>query len=121
MNRQGVKKQRLLRRKLRIKRKLNPKKDRFRLCISRSNMNIYAQIIDDNKGRTEIGVSTLNKDFPIKKNKCNIKAAKELGKIMADKAKEKGITKVVFDRNGYIYHGKIKAFAEAARENGLEF
>jgi large subunit ribosomal protein L18 len=121
MNRQTLKKQRLLRRKLRIKRKLNPKKDRLRLCISRSNMNIYAQIIDDIKGHTAVGISTLHKDFPIKKNRCNVKAAKELGKMLALLAREKGITRVVFDRNGYLYHGKIKAFAEAARENGLEF
>jgi large subunit ribosomal protein L18 len=121
MNRQSLKKKRLYRRKMRIKRRLNPKMDRLRLCISRSNMNMYAQIIDDAKGHTALGLSTLSKEFPEMKNRCNKNAAKELGKLLAKKAIEKGISKVVFDRNGYLYHGKVKAFAEAAREGGLQF
>lgn len=95
--------------------------DRLRLCVSRSNKNIYAQIIDDSKKATEIGISTLSKEFSHLKNRSNIASAKELGKSIALKAKERGITKVVFDRNGFLYHGKIKAFAESARENGLQF
>ncbi|MBN1531942.1 MAG: 50S ribosomal protein L18 [Spirochaetes bacterium] len=121
MNRNTLKQKRLQRRKLRIKRKLNPKKDRMRLCISRSNKSLYAQIIDDAKGTTEVGISTLSKDFAGLKVKNNKDAAKELGKAVAAKALERGIKIVVFDRNGFLYHGKIKAFADSARESGLQF
>jgi large subunit ribosomal protein L18 len=121
MNRNSLKQKRLLRRKLRIKRKLNPKKDRMRLCISRSNRSLYAQVIDDAKGTTILGLSTLSKDFAGLKLKGNSAAAKELGKAIALKAVERGIKSVVFDRNGYLYHGKIKAFADSARESGLQF
>ena len=68
-----------------------------------------------------MALSTLSKDYPVEKNSGNIESAKVLGKLVAEKAKAQGISKVVFDRNGYLYHGKIKAFADAARENGLEF
>jgi len=120
MNRSGIKKKRFERRKLRIKKKIRATRKYLRLCISRSNKNFYAQIIDDDKAGTVLGFSTLSKEFPKTKSRCNISAAKELGKIVAKKAIEKGITQVVFDRNGYLYHGKIRAFADAVRENGLK-
>jgi len=91
------------------------------MCISRSNKNFYVQIIDDSKGHTLVSASTLEKDFPITNHRSNKAAAKELGKIIAQRAVAKNIKQVVFDRNGYLYHGKIKEFADAARENGLEF
>lgn len=108
-------------RKIRIRKKLAGTAERPRLVVFRSNMHIYAQIIDDEKGNTLISASTLS----LAKNKpdlhCNIAGATEVGKEIARLAKEKNIDKVVFDRNGYIYHGKIKAVAEGAREGGLEF
>lgn len=119
MNKLKINKARLLRRKLRAKRKLKTSM-RPRLCITRSNKYLYAQIIDDSKGHTEVSASSLEKSFTGAK-KCNIEGAKTLGKILAERAQQKGIKTVVFDRNGRLYHGRIKAFAEAARENGLEF
>ena len=121
MNRLKLKKKRHQRRRLSIKKRIKSSLDRQRLCISRSNKNFFAQIIDDSKGNTTISASTLEKDFPEMKNRGNIVAAKALGKILAERAVQKGIKNVVFDRCGYLYHGKIKAFADAARENGLEF
>ena len=90
-----------------------------RLCVYRSNTNIYAQIIDDEKGSTLVSASSLDKD--LKLNKLNIEAAAKVGEALAKKAKKAGIKTVVFDRGGYKYHGRVKALAEAARENGLEF
>ncbi len=121
MNKASVKKIRTRKRKLRIKKSIVPKTHRRRLCISRSNKNFYAQIIDDLEGKTLVGLSTRSSDFKEMKNRGNVEAAKKLGKAIAEKALEKGISEVVFDRNGYLYHGKIKAFADAARENGLKF
>ena len=121
MDKLSLKKKRFTRRRLRVKKKIRTSSDIFRLCISRSNKNFYAQIIDDTKGNTLVALSSLAKDFPEMKNRGNIEAAKTLGKLIAEKAAAKGIKSVVFDRNGYLYHGKIKAFADAARENGLEF
>jgi len=121
MNSLKLKNKRFNRRRLSIKRKIKSGSDRLRLCISRSNSNFYCQIIDDSKGFTLVSASTMEKSFPELKNRGNIEAAKALGKLLAEKAKDKGITQVVFDRNGYLYHGKIKAFDESARENGLEF
>ena len=88
-----------------------------RLCVFRSNSAIYAQIIDDTKGVTLISSSSL--ELKIKNN--NLEAAAAVGKDIAEKAKKAKIKTVVFDRGGYIYHGRVKALAEAARENGLEF
>ena len=79
------------------------------------------QIIDDEKQVTVVSMSTLSKDFSSLKNKVNKDAAKQLGQKLAEKAKAAGVVKVVFDRNGFLYHGKIKSFADSARENGLEF
>ena len=88
-----------------------------RLCVFRSNSAIYAQIIDDTKGITLVSSSSL--ELKIKNN--NLEAAAAVGKDIAEKAKKAKIKTVVFDRGGYIYHGRVKAWAEAARENGLEF
>ena len=121
MNRIALKKKRFQRRKLGIKRKIRANTGRLRLCIVRSNKNFYAQIIDDSKGHTLIAASTLDKDFPPLKNRGNKEASKALGKLLAERALQKGIKQVVFDRNGHLYHGKVKEFAGAARENGLEF
>ncbi len=120
MNNLKIKKKRLMRRRLRVKGKLKSNINKLRMCISKSHKYIYVQIIDDSKGHTVASASTLEKDFP-GKNRSNLEAAKKLGKIMAERAVQKGIKSIVFDRNGYLYHGKVKALADAARENGLEF
>ena len=91
-----------------------------RLCVFRSNTGIYAQIIDDETRTTLVSASSLDKDLNIK-NGSNVEAAKVVGKAIAEKATKAKITKVVFDRGGYLYHGRVKALADAARENGLEF
>jgi len=96
--------------------------ERPRLSVYRSNMHIYAQIIDDDAQRTLVSASTVQKDVKAELEKTNdVAAAAYLGKVIAQRAKDAGITEVVFDRGGYVYHGKIKALAEAAREAGLEF
>jgi len=120
MNKLAMKKAREFRRKMRVKRKLKTSTEKPRLCITKSNKNIIVQIIDDTRHHTLVAASTIDKDFPMR-NKNNIKSAKELGKIIAQRAAQKGIKKLVFDRNGNIYHGRVKAFADAARESGLEF
>ena len=91
-----------------------------RLCVFRSNKGIYAQIIDDENRTTLVSASSLDKDLKIK-NGSNVEAATVVGKSIAEKAKKAKITKVVFDRGGYLYHGRVAALADAARENGLEF
>jgi large subunit ribosomal protein L18 len=103
----------------RIRRKLAGTAERPRLAIFRSVAHIYAQLIDDSQGVTLASASTVDKGG--KTNGGNVAAAKAIGKLVAERAKEKGITKVVFDRGGYIYHGRVKALADAAREAGLEF
>ena len=107
------------RRHLRVRRKISGTAECPRLCVYRSNTNLYAQIIDDVAGNTIVSVSTLDKD--IKTKRANKEAAKEVGTLIAKKATEKKIKTVVFDRGGYIYHGVVKELAEAAREAGLEF
>jgi len=93
-----------------------------RLAVFRSNSHMYAQIIDDTVGNTLVAASTLQKDVSADLEKTNnVEAATRLGTVIAQKAQEKGIKQVVFDRGGYIYQGKVKALAEAAREAGLEF
>ena len=95
---------------------------RYRLSVFRSSKNIYAQIIDDNKGKTLLSSSTLDKKIKSKfKNTGNKEAATEIGKILAEKAMEKGIKKVIFDRGKYLFHGRIKALADSARKAGLDF
>ena len=91
-----------------------------RLCVFRSNTGIYAQIIDDETRTTLVSASSLDKDLKIE-NGSNVEAAKVVGKAIAEKATKAKITKVVFDRGGYLYHGRVKALAEAARDGGLEF
>ena len=96
--------------------------ERPRLAVFRSNYHMYAQIIDDTVGNTLVSASTLQKDVKAELEKTNnVEAAAYLGTVIAKKAIEKGITSVVFDRGGFIYHGKIKALADAAREAGLNF
>jgi large subunit ribosomal protein L18 len=108
------------RRILRVRKKVFGTPERPRLCVFRSNKHFYAQIIDDTKGYTICSASTLELKDKIKKT-WSQEAAKEVGKLIAQKALEKGIKKVVFDRRFYKYHGKVKACAEGAREGGLEF
>jgi large subunit ribosomal protein L18 len=93
---------------------------RARLTVFRSSKHIYAQVIDDLKGSTVAAASSLEKDMRSKTG-ANVDAAKAVGKLVAQRAMEKGVKSVVFDRGGYLYHGRIKALADAAREAGLEF
>jgi large subunit ribosomal protein L18 len=102
----------------RIREKLAGTGERPRLNVYRSLNHIYAQVIDDSKGVTVVSASSKAAKL---KTGGNIAAAKEIGKLVAERAQEKGIKKVVFDRGGYLYHGRIKALADAAREAGLEF
>lgn len=103
----------------RVRRKVSGSAERPRLALFRSNKHLSAQLIDDVVGKTLIGFSTNSKTLAIK-NGGNLEAAVALGKQVGAMAKEKGITQVVFDRGGYSYHGRIKAFAEAVREQGLQ-
>jgi large subunit ribosomal protein L18 len=103
----------------RIRRKLRGTPERPRLAVFRSVAHIYAQVIDDTAGTTLVSASSVDKGGKAKGG--NVAAAKTIGKLVAERAKEKGIGKVVFDRGGYIYHGRVKALAEAARAAGLEF
>ena len=107
------------RRHLRVRKKISGTAECPRLCVYRSNTNLYAQIIDDVAGVTIVSASTLDKS--VKTKHANKEAAKEVGTLIAKKAIEKNIKTVVFDRGGYIYHGVVKELAEAAREAGLEF
>jgi large subunit ribosomal protein L18 len=106
----------------RIRKKIAGSPERPRLAVFRSQGHIYAQIIDDDGGRTLCSASTLDKDLrKDKKRGSNVAAAKAVGQLIATRAKEKGITLVVFDRGGFQYHGRIRALADAAREGGLKF
>ena len=107
------------RRHARVRNKVSGTAERPRLCVYRSNSNIYAQIIDDVAGNTLVSASTLDKE--VKTKKSNIEAAKEVGTLIAKRATAKKIKNVVYDRSGYIYHGIVNELAEAAREGGLEF
>ncbi|MDP9171370.1 MAG: 50S ribosomal protein L18 [Acidobacteriota bacterium] len=106
---------------VRIRKKLQGTSDRPRLAVFRSSAHIYAQVIDDSKGVTLVSASSIEKALETTKNGGNVAAAKEIGRRVAERAKEKGVGKVVFDRGGYLYHGRVKALADAAREAGLEF
>ena len=111
-----------LKRKKRIRKKISGNPERPRLSVFRSSKHIYAQLIDDDSGATLVAVSTLHPDVrQQEKVKGKIEDAKRVGKMIADQAKAKGITEVVFDRNGFLYHGRVRALATAAREAGLEF
>ena len=107
------------RRHKRVRTKISGTAECPRLCVYRSNTGIYAQVIDDVAATTLVSASTLDKE--VKTKASNIEAAKEVGALVAKRAVKAGIKTVVFDRGGYIYHGKVKALAEAAREAGLEF
>ena len=112
------KKQRRLRIKMRIRKRLSGTAERPRMTVFRSNTGMYVQLVDDTKGTTLVSANT--KQLSDKKS-ANIEDAKALGKAVAEKALAQGITTVVFDRNGYLFHGKVKAVADAAREGGLKF
>lgn len=109
-----------LKRHLRVRKKIQGTTERPRLNIFRSSKHTYAQIIDDTKGITLAAASTNEKELNVG-NGGNIEAARKVGELIAARAKEKGVEKVVFDRSGYLYHGRVKALADAAREGGLEF
>ncbi len=108
-----------LMRHARIRSKISGTSEVPRLSVFRSNKQIYAQIIDDEKKSTLVSASSLDKSLKLE-NGGNVEAAKAVGKLLAEKAKKAKITKVVFDRGGYLYHGRVEALADAARENGLE-
>ncbi len=106
----------------RLRNRISGTAEQPRLAVFRSNMHIYAQIIDDTVGNTLCAASTMEADIKAKLEKTNdVEAAKAVGEAVAKKALEKGITTVVFDRGGFVYHGKIQALADAAREAGLKF
>ena len=103
----------------RIRRKVSGTAQRPRLAVYYSNQHIYAQVIDDSAGRTLVSASTLDKSF--EKASSNVVSARGVGLLLAERAKNSNISAVVFDRGGHLYHGKIKALADAAREGGLQF
>ena len=106
----------------RVRKKISGTPEKPRLNVYKSNTNIYAQIIDDTEGKTLVQASSIDKELKeTLKNGGNMEAAKAVGSLIGKRAKEKGIEKVVFDRSGYLYHGKIKELGDAAREAGLEF
>jgi large subunit ribosomal protein L18 len=111
-----------LRRHLRVRKKINGTAERPRLNVFRSSKHIYAQIIDDVKGVTLVSASTVDKELRGQiQNGGNVEAARLVGALIAKRAKDKGIERVVFDRGGYLYHGRVEALAESAREAGLVF
>lgn len=111
-----------IKRKMRIRKKVHGSEERPRLSIFRSDKHIYAQIVDDAKGVTLVAASTLSPDYKEgEPPKGKVEAAKRVGTLVARKAQEQGIAKVVFDRNGFIYHGRVRALADAARQAGLDF
>ena len=112
----------LARRHRRVRGKISGTPERPRLCVTRSNANIYAQVIDDVSHTTICGVSSLGPEFKATGKKGGtVEGAAEIGTIIGKMAQEKGVTKVVFDRGGHLYHGRVKALADAAREAGLVF
>ena len=128
INRPDTRSQRLKRHK-RVRAKISGTPERPRLNVFRSETNIYAQIIDDVNGKTLVSASSLEKDFSWEGTKTdaakqvgvNVAAATAVGKLVAERCKAKGIETVVFDRGGYLYHGRVQALAEGAREGGLQF
>lgn len=106
----------------RLRYKINGTSEKPRLTVFRSNKNIYAQVIDDTKGITICSASTMEAEVKAKLEKTsNVEAAKVVGELVGKRAVEKGIKEIVFDRSGYVYHGKVQALADAAREAGLQF
>jgi len=104
----------------RVRKNITGTNERPRLNVFRSNKNIYAQLIDDTKGITIVSANTNEKDLDLASS-SNTEAAEQIGKLIAERAIDKGYKAVVFDRGGYLYHGRVKALADAAREAGLEF
>jgi large subunit ribosomal protein L18 len=104
----------------RVRAKLSGTSARPRLNVFRSNKHVYAQLIDDINGVTIASASTLDKEFDLEST-SNLEAAQKVGELVAKRAVEKGVSAIVFDRGGYLYHGRVKALADAARENGLQF
>lgn len=122
MNKLQKKQAGLARRHRRVRGKISGTAARPRLCVTRSNNNIYAQVIDDVARKTICGVSTLGPEFKASgKSGGTVEGAAVLGGIIGKLAQEKGVTEVVFDRGGHLYHGRVKALADAAREAGLKF
>ena len=123
MNRLDLKKVRFTRRRLHIRRKISGSKERLRLNVFRSAKHIYAQIINDIEGITLCTASTMDKEIApqVTEGMKKVENGKLVGSLLAKRALEKNIKKVSFDRNGYLYHGRVKALADAAREAGLEF
>ena len=115
------KEQRRIRIKHRIRKKLSGTKDKPRFVVFRSNKQIYVQLVDDTQGKTIVSASSLEKQIAKKGDINKTEIAKLVGKLAAEKSVGAGISQVVFDRNGYLYHGRIKALADAAREAGLKF
>jgi large subunit ribosomal protein L18 len=113
--------ERRIRIKHRIRKRLSGVAERPRMSVYRSNKEIYVQLVDDVQGKTLIAASSREKDIAEKKDITKTEQAKLVGKLIAQKAAANGISQVVFDRNGYLYHGRVKSLAEAARENGLKF
>lgn len=112
------------RRHFRVRRKVRGTAERPRLCVTRSLKNIEGQLVDDDRGTTLLGLSTLAeelRDFEAEGDNRRVEHAFAAGKLLAERAKEQGIDTVVFDRGGYKYHGRVKAFADGAREGGLQF
>lgn len=116
-----TKQERRVRIKKRIRKVITGTKEKPRLSVFRSNKHIYTQFINDTEGRTILSASSLNKEIADKKNITKTEQAQLVGKLVAEKSKAAKITNVVFDRNGYLYHGRVKALADAAREGGLKF
>nr|QUE27865.1 ribosomal protein L18 [Tsunamia transpacifica] len=111
-----------IKKRKRIRKKITGSSSRPRLCVYRSNQHIYAQIIDDSRGYTLVQSSTLDRDIQLQSSSgCTCKASSLVGESIAQRAVAKGLKQVVFDRGGKLYHGRVKALAEAARENGLNF
>lgn len=119
MVKQIDKKAQRLKRHVRVRGKISGTPERPRLNVFRSNANIYAQVIDDVNGVTLVSASTLDKAFEGAAGNCE--AAKKVGQLVAERALKKGVKEVVFDRGGYVYHGRVAALAEGAREGGLDF
>jgi len=108
-------------RHLRMRRRLKGSTEQPRLCVFRSNKHIYCQIVDDTSGQTLVAASTLDPELKKEKKTWDRDAAKKVGELVAERAKKKGIAAVVFDRGGYIYHGRVAAVADGARGKGLQF
>ncbi|HEX2171711.1 MAG TPA: 50S ribosomal protein L18 [Dehalococcoidia bacterium] len=109
------------RRHARVRKRVAGTADRPRLAVFRSSIHIYAQVIDDRRGHTLASASSIDPDLRASAEGTKVERARRVGALVAQRAKDQGITKVVFDRGGYLYHGRVKALADAAREAGLEF